>query len=1388
MISVLYVDDEPALLEIGKLFLERNEDFRVDTVTSAAGALAIIGSGKYDVVISDYLMPGLNGIDFLKQLRASGNSIPFVIFTGRGREEVVIQAFNEGADFYIQKGGEPGSQFAELAHKVRQAVSKRRAEASLRDHEQREADIINFLPDATFAINTRGEVIAWNKAMEKMTGVKSREILGKGNYEYAIPFYQERRPILIDLVLSDDPATAGRYPAITRDGKKLISEITIPHFHDGRGAVLWFTASPLYDSRGNVVGAIESIREITERKRAQDALNESERRFRELSDMLPQIIFETDTEGNLTYANRIAFEKFGYTPQDLRQGLNALGMITPEDRGRAATGIFAVISGADLGHGNEEYAALRRDGSTFPVSIYSSPIIRDGKPAGMRGIIIDITERKLAEERIRESEQNYRHLFENATEGILIAQGDRLVHINPALVSLLGRPAEEIMSRPFADFIFPDDRGMVMDRHLKRMRGETPPTGYMFRIITGDGQEKWVYITSDRITWSGKPATLSFLTDMTKLKRAEESLVAANREYTNLLNQIQDVYYRTDGDGRLIQASTSWATMFGYADLSECLGRSVADDFYLNPADREQLVDIIDREGRVTNYEVLLKKKDGTPIIVETSSHYSPDPTGAAPGIEGIFRDITERKRQEAILRTQLALGVALQTITGMHETLEACLDAAIAVSGMDSGGIYLVDEERSSLDLVLSRNFGGPFVASTSHYPPGSPNWEMVMAGLPRFIPSSELGIATSQVREQEGLRSVAIIPILSGGRSVACMNIASHTEIDIPEGARVALETIATQIGGAIERTRARNALTESEERYRSLSELSPDLIFVVDAKDRVTYVNTSAAKMLGVPARSIIGRYHSDLFPPEILERQRYAIRKVFETGEISRSTGKLTSQGRTFWFDHSLTPIRDEAGTVNRVLGVSHDISERKETEEVLRIRTEELDSRNRLLSTLLDTVPIGIFMVEAPSGKPIVANREATRLLGRGILPDATEENLGEVYEAYQGGCSGRYPRDRMPIIRGMDGECSHVDDMVVVRPDGTEVHLEVFGTPVVDNRGCVSASLVCFFDITGRKRAEEMIQRLAQFPAEDPHPVLRFGADGTLLYANTPGQDWLAALHAGQQVPDPFLPLVADAMNQEGIHATEVEDTSGRVYQVTAIRPGGEEYINLYVTEITGRRQAERAMQEAHEKINLLTSITRHDVANQVAILRGLTELAMKSTPDPDISSLLAKIDQAGAEIARHVEFTRTYQEIGMHAPEWFFLDALAERLKPERVSLSGTCRIVAIFADPMLEKVFQNLFDNALRHGVRVTAITIRCTEGPRGLTVFFEDNGTGIRPEHKEKIFERGFGENTGMGLFLSREILEITGITIAETGTSGEGARFELHVPCGKYRIIS
>ena len=127
MYSVLYVDDEDILLGLCRFYLERIGDFTLDTASSAPEALEKIKNTPYDAIVSDYQMPGMNGIMFLKEVRSQFADIPFILFTGKGREEIVIEAIDNGADFYIQKGGDPASQFAELAHKIRNAVERRKA-------------------------------------------------------------------------------------------------------------------------------------------------------------------------------------------------------------------------------------------------------------------------------------------------------------------------------------------------------------------------------------------------------------------------------------------------------------------------------------------------------------------------------------------------------------------------------------------------------------------------------------------------------------------------------------------------------------------------------------------------------------------------------------------------------------------------------------------------------------------------------------------------------------------------------------------------------------------------------------------------------------------------------------------------------------------------------------------------------------------------------------------------------------------------------------------------------------------------------------------------------------------------------------------------------------
>ncbi|RQD80925.1 MAG: response regulator, partial [Methanocalculus sp. MSAO_Arc2] len=181
-ISVIYVDDEPALLEIGKLFLEKTGEFIVATAESAEEAILILDTQPFDAIISDYQMPGMNGIAFLKHVRSAGDMTPFIIFTGKGREEVVIQALNEGADFYLQKGGDPKAQFAELSNKVRYAVTRKRGEEALQESEAQKDAILNGIGINISYVNSDLEILWANRTAAASVNMEHDDIVGRRCY------------------------------------------------------------------------------------------------------------------------------------------------------------------------------------------------------------------------------------------------------------------------------------------------------------------------------------------------------------------------------------------------------------------------------------------------------------------------------------------------------------------------------------------------------------------------------------------------------------------------------------------------------------------------------------------------------------------------------------------------------------------------------------------------------------------------------------------------------------------------------------------------------------------------------------------------------------------------------------------------------------------------------------------------------------------------------------------------------------------------------------------------------------------------------------------------------------------------------------------------------
>ena len=214
------------------------------------------------------------------------------------------------------------------------------------------------------------------------------------------------------------------------------------------------------------------------------------------------------------------------------------------------------------------------------------------------------------------------------------------------------------------------------------------------------------------------------------------------------------------------------------------------------------------------------------------------------------------------------------------------------------------------------------------------------------------------------------------------------------------------------------------------------------------------------------------------------------------------------------------------------------------------------------------------------------------------------------------------------------------------------------------------------------------------------------------------------------------------------------------------------------------------ALTQANKKLNLLSSITRHDILNQLTALVGYLELMGENSKDPKIQKYIDVEKRIAETIRKQIQFTKDYHEIGVESPQWYdvkkTIETVTAPLPLPKGTLISSIEKISIYADPLLEKVFYNLVENALRHGKGVSRITFSMVILGDSITIVCEDNGDGIPEEYKEAIFNRQHFKNTGFGLFLSREILGITSLSIRETGEPGKGGRFEITVPPGYFRV--
>jgi PAS domain S-box-containing protein len=227
----------------------------------------------------------------------------------------------------------------------------------------------------------------------------------------------------------------------------------------------------------------------------------------------------------------------------------------------------------------------------------------------------------------------------------------------------------------------------------------------------------------------------------------------------------------------------------------------------------------------------------------------------------------------------------------------------------------------------------------------------------------------------------------------------------------------------------------------------------------------------------------------------------------------------------------------------------------------------------------------------------------------------------------------------------------------------------------------------------------------------------------------------------------------------------------------------------IVLHDVTDLLSEKAALKKVNEKLGLLADLTRHDILNQLTVVTGYLDLALESEDSPQVREDLEKSLAAAENVRHQLEFARDYSSLGRGSPQWFDLAAVARSASvyagQNGMRTAISCAGVQVYADPLIERALFNLAHNTVVHSVTATEFGVSCTTAADGLVIVVEDNGIGVPDEEKEIIFRRGVGKNTGLGLFMVREIFGITGMTIRETGTSGQGARFEISVPPGCFR---
>ena len=1137
--------------------------------------------------------------------------------------------------------------------------------------------------------------------------------------------------------------------------------------------IIWVMAtvkSIQYHGRQAVLG---NYMEITGRKQMEDAVRESEKRYKELADSITDVFFGMNEHLRYTYWNKAAEILTGIRAEDAIG--KSLREVFPDTPGRRrAEKVYCDVLKAQQPRTLVNDFDIDGRHYSFEISAYPSR-------GGISVFSKDITQRNQAQEALKYSEERYRTLSEQSLMGLVVVHDFHIIFANNAFAEISGYSIDELLSLPpekVQAMIHAEDQVLVWGRLRDRLAGKAVPPRYEYRGIRKDGSVRWLEMHATRIEYNGKPAIQGVVIDVTERKQMEEALRYREGHFKTLIESSSDAITVVDSLGAVRYQSPNCEAVLGHDPATE-VGKSifnhVDDNDVALVADRFDY--ILKNPQHTVKIDVKAQHADGSWRTLEVlARNLLGDP--AVCGIVVNFRDITERRKTEE----------ALQKSQERYRLLAENAGEAILV--VQDGVVKFINPKGAELSGYSLEELGsGPFV---------------------RFIHPDDVNMVIDRYAKRLKGEPVPQIYDFRITKKDGDIRWGELNAVSISWEDRPAVLCFMSDI---TDHKQAEEALRRSEERYRTVLEEMEDSYFEVDLGGLLTYVNRSTCRNLGYSREELIGMSYKSFTVEDDLESVLRIFGEVYQTGMSNRgfSWKVMRKDGTPGFAESSVSLLKNHNGEIIGFRGVGRDVTERRQTEEALR-RSEE---RYR---TMLEEMEEGYYETDL-AGNFALVNDAMSRILGY-----SRDELIGMNYRIYTP------EEDVKPVFQAYNhvyrtGEPLKRFPMPEIRKDGTRILAEDSVFPLRNEKGHITGFRGITRDITERKRMEESLRQ-----SEENYRAL---FDNSVIGTIVLDAETMRILVANQAAARLFeFDSVEEGIGLNPLYLIVPEDKERVINAITKelfeqdlrmtheFRAITKRGTRIWISATGARIMHERRLaglisftdiseQRSHRDRLVMTdrlaslgemaSGAAHELNNPLTTIIGFSQLLLRREVPDDIREDLKLIN---SEAERAADVTRNLLTFaGRHAPMQkpnqmnnIIEDVLRLRVYDHKARGIEVGRQFApdlpeVKVDYFqMQQVVMNIIINAEYFMINAHnggTLTITTKEENDTVVILFTDDGPGIPPENLGRIFDPFFttkeaGKGTGLGLSICHGIVAEHGGQIYARSQLGRGATIVVELP--------